>query len=168
MKTFRLDEDIACKKLEKQCNASGLTQVRRQRFHDKGRKDPDWVPSVLARDEALVSCNIELIDETEGKIPCQHPGIVIVENAIPGNDTYDWREALKMLARVKAACPNWHQEWRNCVIYISQVAVKVGHIESGRFVKDMSAGFSESDWATRFETAIRANQDDPPLLDNSP
>ena len=157
MKTFQLDENISDKELAKSCNEQGLARAKLQRQKDKGRKDTDWVPVVLARGDTLVTADRSVIEDCKGYVPEKHPGIVILENDESILHTFRSRDAKKILAIIKSVMPNWHNDWCNSVVRLSQQRVIVGHIEEGQFVSDGYLSLLDPDWRDQFERIIQFN-----------
>lgn len=150
MKTYQLDENINDKQLAKSCNEQGLAWAKRQSRKDKGRKDPDWVPRVIAQGDTLVTLDRRIIDDCRRAVPEENPGIVILENDESIPFTIRSKDAKKILATLKSAMPDWHNDWCNSVIRLSQQRIIVGHIEDGQFVLDRNLSLLDPDWKEQF------------------
>ena len=68
------------------------------------------------------------------------------------------RIAQRVLARFKAAFPQWHLvAWTNSVVEITTIGVEVWPAQGNRLVRDTYLAFDSDDWQTRRMSALEQN-----------
>jgi hypothetical protein len=68
------------------------------------------------------------------------------------------RISQRVLARFKAAFPQWHLvAWTNSLVEITTIGVEVWHAQGNRLVRDTYLAFDSDDWQTRLTSTLEQN-----------
>ena len=157
MTTFQLDQCLDSKRFARDCADEGRCRTLRLPPSLRNAEDPELLTALMTGFNPLVTFDRELPHEHAQFIPASHPGIVIVSND-PSPQTMTVRIAQRVLARFKAALPDWHESiWKNSVVEITSDAIEVWHVEGTRLIPDGYFAFDHTDWPTVLRTLLDRN-----------
>jgi hypothetical protein len=157
MTTFQLDQCLDSKRFARDCAAQALCHTARLPPSLRDANDPEILRALMVTPSPLVTFDRALPHEHTASIPALHPGIIVVSN-YPAPQTMTVRIAQRILARLKAALPEWHLvAWTNSVVEVTSIGIEVWHIEGHRLVRDAYLAFDWADWQIRLTSVLERN-----------
>jgi hypothetical protein len=165
---FQLDECISAGKL--------LSHCRRQNacvpfpfpkiLKGKSVKDPEVLGKYMPLDRVLVTVDLSIVEKHGGHIPEANPGLIMLGPSPDSPYTTTVRLTMKMLAKLKAAFPDWHNvSWRNSIVRLTESSIEVGHMTTSGYVYDLNANLDDPNgWQDTLAELLRRNASGPQLL----
>jgi len=161
MTTFQLDQNVNRKTLARRCFAEGRAVAKRfpveWKMYDKGFKDPQLLPIVMAGNRPLVTNDRRIASDYADIIPTANPGIIIVGYPLGHICPLRRGEIEKIIWDFKSRFPIWDSvTWSNSVVEITPEWVEVSHIDLGILNLDERIDYSDG-WAEKLENHLKIN-----------
>jgi hypothetical protein len=158
MTTFQLDQNISDARVVAACRADGHGDALALPPELRDVLDPELLAVVLAGSSPLMTLDRHLPPDHSAHIPDLNPGIIVVTNYPDRWRTMTSRLALRVLAKLKACFPDWHQcRLNNSILEITAEGVAVGHVEQGKFASGDYYEFTDETWPAPLRAALERN-----------
>ena len=155
---FQMDECLNSRRLCRECNEAGKSEVKRFPTAQKGAQDPQVLAQFATR-ITLVTSDMAILEEHHSAIPVINKGLVVLGNSPEILRTATERDYRSIITRFKSSCPTWNScDFSNSLVVITEKYAQVFHVDLSRvLIRDGFFDFSDPSWAESFVAILEAN-----------
>ena len=157
MNIFQLDEDLNSKKISRECNRIGASEVKRFPKGAKGAADPTVLQRFVPL-RTLVTGDLDLARDHAESIPFPHCGIIALGNSDRIMWTATEKDYQRIISNFKQQFPVWHQsDFTNSILTVTERDILVQHAEGRMLIDDAYFEYDSPDWRDSLTATLIAN-----------